>query len=1016
MRTLPRIKMILACCFTTLACGMSFSQSLKAVGSTTIKVIGGTNLVLDNANLNIQASATLTSEGNLRIDGAIINAGTIQENNGTIISSSITNSGSISLEGATIDINGDITNNGPLDLNASSLAVAGTITNTNSFIEGTSQITFDGTSDQMINGITTIYHLILNKVAGDLIAFSPLEVSNELELQNGLFTTTSANKLTLNTGAILSGGSVNSHVTGPFQIFSQAGTGDKTLFFPVGKSGEYKPVTFSFNQTDANSSAYTVELQTTGIPNNNLTGQIVETSPNRFWEITYSGSNNFSDLNITLPISGDFNYVNEDKAIIAIENGSDWQAIDIDCSQPPPATDLTMNLGSAPLNDLILARGMRAQGVIGGGASICEGETIDLNFTLSGLEPFDVVYTDGTDDFTLTDISDGFTEVITPVNSNDYTIKEIIDNSGCSILAPSTNISGLAPVIVNPLPTATVSGDATICEGESTDLVFDLTGADPFNLTYNDGTVDLSLNGINDGELESVNPLSTTTYTLIGVTDNNNCQPASITSSVTVIVNPLPSVNLDAQNPFCVDDAATDLTATPAGGTWSGTGITDEVNGTFDPAIALPGMYSITYSVTESGCTTEEMIDIEVLDTPDATVDPAGPLCSADDPITLSALNAGGTWSGDGIIDENAGIFDPGEAGIGNISVSYTLEVGGCTDTQSISINVNESPEVAITAPEQVCIDEIITLSATPSGGSWMGPGITSATNGTFDPSIAGVGTTTITYSITQAGCSGTQEVILEVLPIPGDATSINGQSILCPGDEVTFTTDALSGVEEYQWETPSGVVNTTEPALTFTPSAAGQLTVAGVNSCGTGATASTSYELAPEVTASFSFVNSQSSDLEFLFTDTSSGEVNSWSWNFGDGATSSQQNPSHTYDTQGDYTVSLTRSNGICEDNVSQAVSVTTEISVRIGNVITPNNNGQNDFIYIENIEKYPDHEVQLLNRWGKEVFSTTRFSNNVEEMSGIPDLRNGNYVCRVIIRFGGSEVQQQQVISVIE
>ena len=46
---------------------------------------------------------------------------------------------------------------------------------------------------------------------------------------------------------------------------------------------------------------------------------------------------------------------------------------------------------------------------------------------------------------------------------------------------------------------------------------------------------------------------------------------------------------------------------------------------------------------------------------------------------------------------------------------------------------------------------------------------------------------------------------------------------------------------------------------------------------------------------------------LTVNFTDLSSGEITSWSWNFGDGGTSSAQNPSHTYVTAGDYTVSLT-------------------------------------------------------------------------------------------------------------
>jgi PKD repeat protein len=46
---------------------------------------------------------------------------------------------------------------------------------------------------------------------------------------------------------------------------------------------------------------------------------------------------------------------------------------------------------------------------------------------------------------------------------------------------------------------------------------------------------------------------------------------------------------------------------------------------------------------------------------------------------------------------------------------------------------------------------------------------------------------------------------------------------------------------------------------------------------------------------------------LLIQFTDTSTGDINTWQWDFGDGTTSKKQNPSHTYVKDGSYTVSLT-------------------------------------------------------------------------------------------------------------
>jgi len=51
--------------------------------------------------------------------------------------------------------------------------------------------------------------------------------------------------------------------------------------------------------------------------------------------------------------------------------------------------------------------------------------------------------------------------------------------------------------------------------------------------------------------------------------------------------------------------------------------------------------------------------------------------------------------------------------------------------------------------------------------------------------------------------------------------------------------------------------------------------------------------------------------NLSVVFTDLSTNGATSWSWNFGDGATSSQQNPSHAYTASGSYDVTLTVSDG---------------------------------------------------------------------------------------------------------
>jgi PKD repeat protein len=50
-------------------------------------------------------------------------------------------------------------------------------------------------------------------------------------------------------------------------------------------------------------------------------------------------------------------------------------------------------------------------------------------------------------------------------------------------------------------------------------------------------------------------------------------------------------------------------------------------------------------------------------------------------------------------------------------------------------------------------------------------------------------------------------------------------------------------------------------------------------------------------------------------FTDLSTGEITSWLWNFGDGKTSTEQNPTNYYSSDGYYTVTLTVTGPGCED-----------------------------------------------------------------------------------------------------
>lgn len=76
--------------------------------------------------------------------------------------------------------------------------------------------------------------------------------------------------------------------------------------------------------------------------------------------------------------------------------------------------------------------------------------------------------------------------------------------------------------------------------------------------------------------------------------------------------------------------------------------------------------------------------------------------------------------------------------------------------------------------------------------------------------------------------------------------------------------------------------------------------------------------------TANFNAPAAAGINTSVQFTDASTGAPTSWFWTFGDGASSTAQNPTHVYGLAGVYTVSLTASNSIGSNAVTRTVTVT--------------------------------------------------------------------------------------------
>lgn len=128
-------------------------------------------------------------------------------------------------------------------------------------------------------------------------------------------------------------------------------------------------------------------------------------------------------------------------------------------------------------------------------------------------------------------------------------------------------------------------------------------------------------------------------------------------------------------------------------------------------------------------------------------------------------------------------------------------------------------------------------------------------------------------------------------------------------------------------------------------------------------------------------------------FEETNDGSSVAWYWDFGDSTFSTLTNPDHSFSYIGNYTICLIANNQFnCFDTACIDLEILPE-PILIPNVITPNNDFNNDLFYVQGINDR--FSITILNRWGNIVYESSPYQNNWDGRtnSGIP-LNAGTYL----------------------
>jgi PKD repeat protein len=174
------------------------------------------------------------------------------------------------------------------------------------------------------------------------------------------------------------------------------------------------------------------------------------------------------------------------------------------------------------------------------------------------------------------------------------------------------------------------------------------------------------------------------------------------------------------------------------------------------------------------------------------------------------------------------------------------------------------------------------------------------------------------TYSVgVSANCCTAGDTVVVIMITAPTA----GFSASSAGFTATFTNSSTGTNNSYSWDFGDGNSSTQQnPVYTYTSPGTYQVCLTVTNACGTDSTCMSVTAFCAPATAAWQHISTL---LTANFTDLTVGNPTTWAWDFGDGNSSSLQNPSHTYTAAGTYTVCLTITDSCGSDSSCASVTV---------------------------------------------------------------------------------------------
>lgn len=259
-----------------------------------------------------------------------------------------------------------------------------------------------------------------------------------------------------------------------------------------------------------------------------------------------------------------------------------------------------------------------------GNQTICNGSSGNLTLNFTGTSPW--TYSVSNDGGSGTTSTNPLVIPVSPTVNTTYRVNSISNLCGFGTFTND------AAVVVNQTPTATLSGNNTICEGNVVNLTASFTGAKPITYTIDNGigTATTSANGISI----PVTPTSTTAYSITSI--SNLCGTGTFTNNAVVTVNQPANLSFGADQAICSGGSA-NLTLNFTGNApWTysmNNGIGTATTATSPVIIPVSPAYTTTYTAATVSnlCGTGTITGqtkVTVNNTPTATLSGNQAICS----------------------------------------------------------------------------------------------------------------------------------------------------------------------------------------------------------------------------------------------------------------------------------------------------------------------------------------------------------------------------------------------------